>query len=266
MKKQKSKKNGIIAAVITLSSISLVSVGFASWIISGGVEANVGGTITAEQAVDQRFLVKAYEGESGIYNDNGAIKFGSAIYFGHKTPETAPAHEWLKISAADKNKQNLEAVTKFWVANLPEDADESGNLIKGTVDGVANSNVLKIDQIAVQGAAATVFNTTTRAQLDDEAETPTQKRLFADAPTPVLEIQTGTGSTTSFENVSYTLVKATVTFNWGAYFDSKNPFEYFNGKTYSKEWGDEALKVLNIVYSLNDASYKTTIHTGSYAA
>lgn len=107
MKRRNSKKTGVIALIAGLSSVTLVSIGFASWVITGGVETTVQGDIVAEDITDSAFLVKD---KNVSYAKHGAIYFGC-----DKSTYTGTNPAWLTNA---EDKCNLTATVTFFVSNL----------------------------------------------------------------------------------------------------------------------------------------------------
>ena len=101
MKRKTNKKSGIIAAVVGLSAVSLVSVGFASWVMSGGDTQTLDGQISVETVDDQRFVICRTEGYAPSVN-YGNDKHGDAatkICFG--IDDSTPINgAWLTASSA----------------------------------------------------------------------------------------------------------------------------------------------------------------------
>ena len=56
------KKSGLISAVIALSCASIVSVGFASWVISQGDEKTVNGSISVDTVTTQAYSISFTSG------------------------------------------------------------------------------------------------------------------------------------------------------------------------------------------------------------
>ena len=86
------KKSGLISAVIALSCASLVSVGFASWVISQGSEESVSGTIVADTVDNQvHSLTLAW-----VTDATGATPLGSnpVVTYGHPATMNASG-AWL---------------------------------------------------------------------------------------------------------------------------------------------------------------------------
>lgn len=243
MRKQKSKKNGIIAAVITLSSVSLVSVGFASWIISGGDTVSVEGNIEADSASDKRFLIRLHDD----YKSGEKVKFVNNIVYGPKS-DTTTTYSWLTFNG--EKTENLGATAKFWVANIEDgtaqDSTNKNVLVKGS------DSIVKMYALSIDAAHEEAFNKTVDS-----------KRLFGALPTPELSVNRSVTKADFGDNLTYYEVTATVAFTWGAYFGGANPSTYFNNLAYTTELGTTAKTVLDFVYALNGASYTTTIKTGS---
>ena len=243
MKKRKNKKNGVIAAVVALSGVSLVSVGFASWIISGGDTANVAGSIEADTVTDQRFMIQLHDD----YSADGKVAFKNSIVFGPKVESTT--YSWLK-AGGNETTENLSATAKFWVANIEDGTDQDStytNILKKGAENIVKMNALEVDS-----AHAAAFNKEVNS-----------KRLLAALPTPVLTVNRATTKNNFGDNLTYYEVTATVTFGWGAYFNSQNPYKYFNNQVYSTELGNTANEILKYVYAVNGATYTTTITTGN---
>ena len=107
------KKSGLISAVIALSCASLVSVGFASWVISQGSEETLSGTIVAD-SVDNKVhtLTLAW-----VTNASGSANLGSnpVVTYGH--PETMNASgAWL--TATGDKVENLVFYLKVTCTNV----------------------------------------------------------------------------------------------------------------------------------------------------
>jgi hypothetical protein len=243
MKRRKNKKNGIIAAVVALSGVSLVSVGFASWIISGGDTANVEGNIQADQATDKRFLIQLHD---DYKTADSKVKFVNNIVYGPKTETTT--YTWLTYDGS--LTENLSATAKFWVANIED----------GTAQDSTNKNILKKGTESIVKMYALSIDSDHTAAFNKEVDS---KRLFGALPTPELTVNRSVTKSDFGDSLTYYEVTATVTFTWGAYFGGNNPYKYFNNQAYTTELGTTAKTVLDFVYALNGAKYTTTIKTGS---
>ena len=116
------KKSGLMGAIIALSCASLVSVGFASWVISQGDSKTVDGSIQVDTVKDDRHLLTV------------TPTTGATIVFA--APAGASAGAWLRSDNA--KTEQLEAEFTITVTNVAADADESilgFSLKSGTIDG-----------------------------------------------------------------------------------------------------------------------------------
>lgn len=64
----------------------------------------------------------------------------------------------------------------------------------------------------------------------------------------------------SVSEVGNGVYRLTLTFSWGDKFGGKNPYEYYNGQTYSDSIASTALTDLQAINALNGAKFKLTIN------
>ena len=114
------KKSGLMGAIVALSCASLVSVGFASWVISQGDTEKVDGQIVVDTVNDQRHLITVNTTEIP------AIKFVSN--------STTTADKWLTSSRSDAN---LVAQISITVTNLDSNSKISATLASGKNSGAS---------------------------------------------------------------------------------------------------------------------------------
>ena len=183
------KKSGLISAVIALSCASIVSVGFASWVISQGDEKEVSGSIFVDTV------------ENNAHEMSVTPTTGTQINFTRpETPSPAPTYSWL--SETTSNYENLVASFTVTVSNISDAAAAKANF----------SAVLE---------SGTISGSTFTASAADAGYNAAATATYVKAlPTPVV----ADGSVSS--NVWTTTV--TVTFEWGAYFDNQNPYYFYN--------------------------------------
>lgn len=86
------KKSGLISAVIVLSCASIVSVGFASWVITQGDEKSVSGTMVADTVDNQTHTLTL----AWVTDATGAEALGSnpVVTYGHPATMNA-TNAWL---------------------------------------------------------------------------------------------------------------------------------------------------------------------------
>ena len=238
MKRRKNKKSGIIAAVVGLSAVSLVSVGFASWVMSGGDSLELGGEISVESVTDQRYFI--YEKSSVQVNYGNNVKGAAAggIVFGIDD-STPIANAWLTAAASNNQYENLTASVEVWVANL----------------------------------AASATNITATLTADAGYATAVSHNYVAALPTPVVNVtnETDYKGTVSPNQITFRKVTVGLTFAWGSKFGGQNPYKYYNtGKTVSgyvsgtsgATWGDDARSsLLQLQNDLTGVHYTLTIKT-----
>lgn len=233
MKRRNSKKTGIIAAVIGLSAVSLVSVGFASWIISAGDTAALESSISVDTVEDHRYVIL---NKADLLAGNSSHDYD--IVFGH--PESMNnASAWLK---ADGSKvEHLSFTFDVIVDNM----DGS----KGQVSAeLAYKN--SASQTAYEAA---VTNTVVAAK-----------------PTPVVGAKTAVAEGTYAGKFKCTV---TVTFGWGSHFGGNNPYTFYNAKGVNEyvtgssgpTWGDDAVTYLGYVATLSSVQFTLTITTSEAA-
>lgn len=218
------KKSGLIGAVVALSCASLVSVGFAAWVISQGSEENVSGTIVADSVDNQTHQLTL----TWVTDSTGATPLGSnpQVVYGHPaTMNTTGA--WL-TATGDK----VEALTFY---------------LKISCTNVNASNTIA----SVIPSMPTVTST--------GGGTVSGKTGYAGALTDTLVGALPTLSTeaTNFDaNGSFV---AKVQFTWGTAFGTNNPYVYYNALSVTDYAADAATKLGNLDTYLTNANFALTV-------
>ena len=138
------KKSGLISAVIALSCASIVSVGFASWVISQGDEETVQGTILVDEVSDQSHVLTV--SSTGV----------NPIAF--KANATTAGKGWLTADAAG---ENLVASYGITVTNLTDASKisatvKAGKVVDGAfVEDASSAGYLKANSEGLVGALPT---------------------------------------------------------------------------------------------------------------
>ena len=201
------KRKTITLVVYMLVCISLVSVGFAAWVITGGDKSEATGNITATSVTDKSLTVSAEQWDGGALGtlNAGKINFGS--------PEGADANTgWLRAESVEDDK--LSATFKFTLS--------SGQALKTVLETATiefEDTVLDDLQAAgyishpvitykVGSAAAATYDL-------NAAETSAASFLTA---------------LTTDANATSVNVEVTITYQWGSDFGGENPYTYYNGK------------------------------------
>lgn len=212
------KRKTITLVIYMLVCISLVSVGFAAWVITGGDNTQATGNVTASTVTDKSLhtseTVTFVSGKQNINFGSPIDESGNAI--------NNDATNWFQFDTADP--ENLVAIYYFdlWVGNGTENDASIASTVKqvkltytdSAVDSLISSNYVK----------APVFS----AWWGDGTEgspcvTPTEEAGFATALKTAL-------TTTESTAVSSSSVKIyiKIEYDWGSVFNKKNPYEFFN--------------------------------------
>ena len=140
------KKSGLIGAVIALSAASLVSVGFASWVISAGVTQDVAGVIEVDNVENSIHTIDASSGF--LTARNGTVDASkNKIVFGCTQAAIDNTTGWLKNDGTlgDTSDSSLEVLTVWYkvVVNNVKSGDTVGSVIQSAIiDGNAAFDAL----------------------------------------------------------------------------------------------------------------------------
>ena len=223
------KKSGLIGAIVALSCASLISVGFASWVITQDASEEVKGNIYVDTVQNNAHVMTV------------SPTSGAQINFTRPESPTATTYSWL--SETTSNYEQLSASFTVTVTNVADAATGKAHLSASLVSGKISGDVFTQDETGQGYLGAVAAN------------------YVIALPVPTV----ADGSVTS--NVYTTTVSFTL--GWGTYFGSQNPYYFYNahqaneekssGLTYAAD-ADAALTALNTF--LDGVSYKLTL---SYA-
>lgn len=241
--KMRRRKFGIglkIASLLT--TIAVVSVGLASWVITAPtIAATAGGTIKVDTVSTNAVTltgtwVSVTESENAISVGNDLMTEKPVIYYG--APEKTKEGAWLTND--DTAKENLTAWLK----------------VTASVTGTATVSNLTVTFTA---SNATQFGEAIGASIG--------------APKFTVWKQSGEnyvkGDTTTYSGTSAAVALAgsdvhtyivKVEFSWGTNFGGQNAYEYFNANEYSAERASDATTKLNALQqALNGITYTMTV-------
>lgn len=251
MKRRNSKKTGVIALIAGLSSVTLVSVGFASWIISAGDTAEVTGSISVDEVDDSRYLIeKTVPNAPAVsYGENESP--ATSIVFG------APANSttgWLTNNSSAK--VNLTATVTFYVANLTGKTKGTDYNISGSIEATGEHKAAFEKAVSDKLVELPVITKNTSFTVHDDTTHDTK-----------------IGGTT----YTFTMVTLELNFKWGTYFGkdaqdnttNTNPYVFYNAKEIDgyvngvsgDTWGDDAKSKLDEIHLANGANFKVTLTT-----
>ena len=236
------KKSGLMGAIIALSCASLVSVGFASWVISQKDEANVTGNISVDTVDDDRYLIRNASGGTDFtlsYGQNVAGKDPQAIVFGWDNTGVTPANVWLEnndiATSTQLKADQLHATLDLYVYN--PDASYTTSSLKATV------SIEDADELALWNAAV-------NEDYLNDLDTVASFEVSTDAAATL----TGNGSKL-FKKITLKL-----DFSWGGAFGNHNPYIYYNDGTKTADaYGDEAITALETIEALEGITFNVLI-------
>lgn len=216
------KRKTLTLVVGLLLTLSLVGVGFASWVISANDSETIIGNVEVQTVTDRRLEIQVL---SGVTSGKG-----DSIVFGMPTAKEIEdadiENPWLTNDAADL--ENLSVTFQVVVTF------KSGGEIAAsdfTFGATAEAST------AVQGLVTEKYLTGPTIEftevVDDNAE----------------------GNAPDATKVTYNV---TLSFAWGDDFGTKNPYLYYN-KLDVATYGDEAYAALNAINGLSALTYQVNI-------
>lgn len=252
MKRRNSKKTGVIALIAGLSSVTLVSIGFAAWVISAGDTAELSGVISVDEVDDSRYLIE----KTGTYAPKvtyGEDDLGTSIVYG------APAVSdsgWLTNDSSAK--VNLKAKVTFYVANLTDKTKGTDYSISGAIEASGAHKGAFEDAVEDNLVELPVITTNTSFEVDGD---------------------TTHRSTIGGTEYLFTKVTLILNFKWGTYFGkdaqdvttNTNPYVFYNAKDINgyvngvsgATWGDDAKSKLDEIHLANGANFTVTLTTAA---
>lgn len=195
----KAKTIGLISA--SLAGVSLMGVGFASWVVNGSKEDSIGNIqVEVGDVIDNRISItdaKVTEGSSGL-------KFDAV------TP--SPAIEGALLTASENSSENLSFTLNYKVHNT---TDTNGFTVNAYIVALENKELPKFGD----AVAHKYINMPTTLGLSKEKPSTALTKVAGEAKTA-----TGagvTGNVTGTDGI-YSVTQ-TFTFTWGEAFGNDNP-------------------------------------------
>lgn len=234
------KRKTITLVVYMLVCISLVSVGFAAWVITGGTTQEASAGITASTVTDNSINITNQKWTQG-----GVETSNPSFVFGHDG-SAASTYAWL-FYESDVAKEQLEATYSF---TIKVGGEGSTTTIKSVFDETKSSISLSANSdkfTSYQGSyiAAPVITYTVGTQ------------TTTDEPTALGYIKATTENSVN--------VSIKIQLDWGSITGGENPYTYFNGLTNeskpypSTEHKNLALDFLGKIAELNGVKYNLNI-------
>lgn len=224
------KRKTITLVVYMLVCMSLVSVGFAAWIITGGSKTEVSGNISATSVTDNSVFI---DKENAYWDGNNAK---GSIIFGHPKAADKQENAWLQFTSDAAGEEKLYAVYTFRVYIK----DTNGNL-GDAIDTLATTTLSVLHGGATIAQAKTAEEDAIISDLIGKNYITGPKLSFAvgsEAGATVTAVSAANGGTQYSESAFKTAlsdietyqawVSVKVEFGWGALFNSVNPYEFYN--------------------------------------
>ncbi len=218
------KRKTLTIAISFFALIAIVSVGFASWVISRpetSIDGN--GTITVE-SVDSSSII-----EITNVNVSGKIVFGSPAKMDTK-------NAWLKSNATEH--ENLIVTVTIELSGKPGDTEEI------TLAAAADTNASNFELAKTKYYVQNIkLISTSSTSYEDDAITKILGSEF-----------TKVDDTDKYE------ASFKVAFKWGSAFNSINPYNYYNSLVYSAATAKDATDKLAELHTLlTGVNYKVTV-------
>ena len=240
MKHRKTKLSLGLKIASILSCVAILSAGFAAWwIVQTPSKLLENGSFTVYTVTQKKITVT----DASLTNAN--ITFGTST----KTPATTPV--WLLAKdtmSPDSHKADLAFGIKITDAEDVADNETKLNTLISAITitlepkDAASTTALKN---AINNGYITAPTITGTGVVNVTAFD-----ASADAPKLVVKIAAPEAATMS--------VDVDINFGWGTP-EGANPFDYYNGLTYTESLATEASALLAGVAALDSCSYKVTI-------
>lgn len=221
------KRKFLTIAISIFALIAIVSVGFASWVISRREDPQTkDGTISVETVSNNNLITMKVEIESD-----------SVIRFSHPS-DSEITDPWLKSEGTEIGEEHLRATITITLSDSLGDSEKI-NLATSVNDNSKNgyANLIKNDE--------------------------TDGKNYIDKIKLVKNGQDYTsGEVTTLSQGDFTgnVCKIDVVFRWGSKFGNKNPYNYYNEQTYSATLAQEAQAALkNLEDDLKEVTFTVTV-------
>lgn len=242
--KKKTRSKMIAASIAILSSAAVVSTGFAAWVISGGESKTAEGIITADDVSSKLHTIKDLTKSQTI--NYGGLKAAD------KDTKITDANVWLE----NKSEESLLATFDFKVENV-QDSDEPTDIFKSiTLTEAGAKEAASYTSMATAGYVATL-NLYTMSTITYTTSEPKLYNNDHTSKTGMYLVKgVADGSVTTTMNF-----KLYIVFGWGTTFDSRNPWNYYNGLSNADSTAKKSAETaLDALHGMN-AKLTVTIET-----
>lgn len=287
------KRKTITIAISCLMVIALVSVGFASWIISAPKTTVVEGSITTENVVDTRIGLEYSWGKMVEVGDEGdkTLQFqadledtetpSNVVHFGKSTTEfsepwltnSSEKNENLKLYLQLKLKNLIQRENGVVVSHLDSEEGITFTLEDNTMNEEGENLVLNPLYAKAAEAGYVLPFGTYDPENQDVVSVKTiylVSETIDDVTTYYLSVGDKVKSDDDIvvNEAGETIVVVEIEFKWGVTFGKTNPYDFYNSKKAddvlvvndeSITYADHAVNALKDLHNLNNAKFKLTI-------
>lgn len=269
-------KKKIVYATMIMSTIALLSTGFAAWVISGSSTETQTGNIAVDTVSNVSRILSDFKWGATVNDDEGANPTNPYVVFDRPEDlsQISVNDPWLKnddtVEGSIEKFENLTLTATFTVSNVG--AEETLNKI---FSSIAITSVVEEGQDDIYDNCEDAGLVTPLPRLVDADDATTWSKY-------VIDVENGTTSSTDGStngaygitieqtgivdgNANYTL---TVKFNWGKIFDYTNPYIFYNTHDMTDNvpgtdltYAEHAEQHLTALNALNGSKFKLTIVT-----
>lgn len=245
-------KKKIVYATMIMSTIALLSTGFAAWVIAGNDSEDHSGSIAVDTVSNASRIIEDFTWSSTKY-----VKDGAPIVV-YSIPEnldedklTDPSKKWLSNDNPKVGYENLEISATFNVSNVGEDDySEVFESIKLELQNVGEGEETTNYEQAISGGYISGIPS---ISADYVNYTKINESTIETHGIKVIQGETVDGKT------QYTL---SIKFGWGAKFGYTNPYYHYNNMDLTTENASEAEENLTNMNSyLDGVTFKLTVAT-----
>lgn len=210
------KKKTITLVVYMLVCISLVSVGFAAWIITGGDETHTSGNVTATTVTDKSLSVT----NEAWVDGKDSIHFGAP----KELPDTD--YKWLQSAATDATDYENLSVTYSFTLSTGSPLGEAVYKVNGSFtapDFTFEKDEEELNLVTL----GYVTEATISAKVGNVTIDPTSNSddFISDLEAAIQDVEANSVD-----------IQITISCDWGLAFGGDNPYEFFNAQAGGTEY------------------------------
>ena len=243
------KRKALTITICFLALVSIVSIGFASWVITKPIEQQTAtGSITAEAVEVDGYTL-------GVEWQGVGVDETPVIHFGKPSPETTlptpvGVTAWLAADG-DSQEEALTCTLRITVSNTDNIASGLTLTLNTVIDDVLKELDDEETAFGKAFAANYIAMPTVKVGANDAAAyNPATKVAIAE-----------TDFTPDSEGAASGYCDVVITFAWGSVFGGVNPLNHYNQDNYTDEKANEAQTALEAIRAIaeSNSAYKVTV-------